>query len=59
MNSGLVNWPPIKTRRIQVIDPAAPAREAAETAREKSALDVVATNLGQLKAQVVQTIQRL
>ena len=59
MNSGIVNWPEIKTRRLRINGPAAPAQPSAEQGREEGVLHVVATNLEHLKEQVVQTIQRL
>ena len=59
MNSGIVNWPEIKTRRIRPSGPAAPAQPESDQGREKSVLSVVATNLEHLKEQVVQTIHRL
>ena len=59
MNSGIVNWPEIKTRRIRPGGPATPAQPDSHPGRAKSVLNVVATNLEHLKEQVVQTIQRL
>ncbi len=59
MNSGIVNWPEIKTRRVRMPGPGAPAQPDSDQGREKSVLNVVTTNLEHLKEQVVQTIQRL
>ena len=59
MNSGIVNWPEIKTRRIRPSGPATPAQPDSHPGRAKSVLNVVATNLEHLKEQVVQTLQRL
>ena len=59
MNSGIVNWPDIKTRRIRLSGPVSQGRDIGETAREKSVLHVVATNLEHFKEQVVQAIHRL
>ena len=52
MNSGIVNWPEIKTRRVRTPGPATPAQPDADQGREKSVLNVVATNLEHLKEQV-------
>ena len=59
MNNGIVNWPEIKTRRIRTSSPAAQAQPEPKDRRGKGVLMVVASNLEQLKEQVVQTIQRL
>jgi hypothetical protein len=59
MNNGIVNWPEIKTRRVRPNGPAAYAQQDVDQGREHKVLAVVATKLEQLKAQLVQTIQRL
>ena len=58
LNNGIVNWPPLKTRRIHLNGPAE-AQSEQRQGREERVLAVVASNLERLKDQVVQTIQRL
>ena len=58
-NTGIVNWPEIKTRRVRLPGPGAPAQPEPKKGREEGVLNVVASNLEQLKEQVVQAIQRL
>jgi hypothetical protein len=59
LNSGIVNWPEIKTRRIRLSGSVTSPGHAGESGREKGVLHVVAENLEHLKEQVVQAIHRL
>jgi len=58
-NSGIVNWPEIKTRRIRLSEAVTASGHVGASGREKGVLNVVAENLEHLKEQVVQAIHRL